>query len=643
MVLTPFDIPAETITLRFRKMTKWLLTAALSTGLLALSVADDTNPFKARKPEVGAKDGVKGKEKDQVKDKDAVDKDIARIAHIKLNGEMDESPVAGDSLFGAPEENFNTKLKRIQKAAKDDKIQAMLLDLSDLEVGYGKLHELQRAIADFRATGKKVFAYSEEYSSKAYLLATSCDMIGLPESGGVVLVGMRAEVTFYKNTLDLLKLKADVLKVGDYKAAVEPLLRDTMSKENREQIESMLDDNFANEMVNPIAKGRKLTPEQVREIIDQGPFTAKKAAKLGLVDAVTYEDEFETAMAKSLGTKSVKIDAGYGKAKATKLDMSNPFALMETLMGGSKKEKESSAPKIAVIYAVGAIASGKSGSGNPIMGGGSSVGSETMVEAIRKAEKDPTVKAIVLRVDSPGGSALASDVIWRELVRCKKPIVASMGDVAASGGYYISMPAKKIYAEPGTITGSIGVFGLKLVTGGLQEWAGMKTEVISRGKNTGVMSSTYPYTESERKVMTETVEDVYDQFTSKAVIGRKAAGVDMTKEKLLKIASGRVWTGRQAKANGLVDELGTLDDAIAGAKTLAGIDPKKDMELMVLPKTSSFLDKLLDGEIKSPFGAVHVDVLSLPGMQKVTKIVGPLLATQKDPIKVMMPFHVEFK
>ncbi len=613
-------------------MKRWLLSLGLAGSLLGAAVLAQ-NPFKSKGDQ---------KKSSTVEKKAEENVSTARVAHIKLGSELDESPVPAESLFGPPEENFSMKLGRIKKAAKDDEISALYLDLDGFSAGFGKMNELRAVIADFKKAGKKVFAYAEEYSARAYLLAVDSDMIAIPESGGVELVGMRAEVTFYKNTLELLKLKADVLKVGDYKAAVEPFLRDSMSKENREQIESMLDDNFTNEMVNPIAKGRKLDPAKVKEIIDQGPFTATKAKALGLVDAVIYEDELTTAMAKSLSAKSAKIEKNYGKPKAAKLDLSNPFALLEMMSGGAKTTRVSKNPKIAVIYAVGSINSGKSGDGNPLFGS-ESVGSDTIVAAIRQAEKDETVKAIVLRVDSPGGSALASDVMWREIVKCKKPIVASMGDVAASGGYYISMGCKKIYAEPGTITGSIGVFGLKLVTGGLEAWGGMKTEVITRGKNTGVTSSTFEWTESERKAMTEIIEAVYDQFTSKAVEGRKAAGVDMTKEKLLKIASGRVWTGRQALANGLVDELGTLDDAITGAKKFAGIDPKEEMELLVLPKATSIFEKLLEGEAKMPFGKMDVSIMQLPGMEKALRMAAPLLSTRKDFVKALLPYSVEFK
>jgi protease-4 len=206
------------------------------------------------------------------------------------------------------------------------------------------------------------------------------------------------------------------------------------------------------------------------------------------------------------------------------------------------------------------------------------------------------------------------------------------------------MGCRKIYAEPGTLTGSIGVFGMKIITGGLTEWAGMKTVTIERGQNAGIATTNRPYTESERKAMTAVIEDVYDQFTTKAVQGRQKAGVKIDREKLLSLAGGRVWTGRQAKERGLVDELGTLDDAIAESKKMAGIDPAKEMELLLLPKPTSFLDKLMDGDLKSPLGSAKAleDLLRIPGATKALRELAPLLR-DKDPIKAMLPYRIEVK
>jgi protease-4 len=621
-------------------MTRWLLSAVAVFAVAFAAPADEPkkeNPFTSGKPLADQKQKDEKKPAD-----DKPEGKVARVAHIKISGALDESPVPAESLFGAPPENLGIKLDRIKKAAKDDRISALYVELKDLEIGFGKVNELRRAIADFRKAGKKAYAYAESLGTKEYLVALACDGIALPESGELALYGLRAEVTYYKNTLDLLKLKADVLKMGAYKSAVEPFITDKMSPENREQVTALLDDNYENEIVAAIVKDRPLkkwTAEDVKTVIDQGPFTAKRAYDLGLVDNLLYDDQLEAQLKKELKADEVRVQRDYAKAKAADVDFSNPFAMLSAL--SPKAAKASKEPKIAVIYAVGGIASGKGGA-DPLMGG-ESVGSDTMVKAIRQADKDETVKAIVLRVDSPGGSALASDVIWRALKVCKKPVVVSMGDVAASGGYYIAAAGKKIYAEPGTVTGSIGVFGLKLVTGGLEEWAGMRTEVVSRGKNSGVTSTTFAWSESERKTLTEGVEGIYDMFLDKSLEGRKAAGKNMTRDELVKLAGGRVWTGRQAKANGLVDELGTLDDAIAGAKQLAGIDPKKEMELLTLPKGESFLDRLMEGDFKLPFGSLTAEARLVPGLDKAIRMAAPLLRTQKDPIKVMMPFVVEWK
>jgi protease-4 len=622
--------------------TRYLLSL-IAAGAIASSLsarADDENPFNPKKNDNTKKVEPKADEKKPVEKKDPAKEDVPlpRVAHIKLSGDLDESPTDGDSPFGGSSENLRMKLDRIRKAAKDSQVKALYLELGGLECGFGKLNELRRVIADFRATGKKVFAYAESLGTKEYLVALACDTITLPESGGLELVGLRAEVMFYKDGLKLLDLEADVLKMGKYKSAVEPFTQNQMSQENREQIQSMMDDNFEKELLAAMVVGRpaqKWTPEQAEKIIDQGPFTAKKAQKLGLIDDLKYQDDLEISFAKRLGIPEVKLERDFGKAKSKDLDLSSPFALLDIL--SPKKKPESKEPKIAVIHLIGGIDSGKGGF-SPLSG--STVGSDTIIEAIREADKNPTVKAIVLRVDSPGGSALASDLIWRALKVCKKPVIASMGDVAASGGYYVTMNARRVFAEPGTVTGSIGVFGLKLVTGGLFNKVGLKIEVVSRGKNSGAASSTFKWTDSERAALTETVEDVYETFLTKALEGRVANGQKMTMEQLKELAGGRVWTGRQAKANGLVDELGTLDDAIAYAKKEAGVDPKKEMELLMLPKPVSFLDKLMEGGL--PFG-LSVEWKKIPGAEKALKGLAPILTAPNDRVRMAMPYVIEWK
>lgn len=566
----------------------------------------------------------------------------SKLAHIKLRGDLDETPVATDSLFGVMAENFKDKLDRIKKASQDKDIAALFLHIDGLEIGWGKLDELCRAVKDCQAAGKKVYAYVEAGESKDYLLALSCDAVIMPESGTLMLTGMRAEVLFFKKLLENIHLKADVLQIGDFKGAAEPFVRTEMSPEVKKQLETVLDDFFDKSYVQPVVdaltkrtKGAT-TAAEVKKLIDEGPYTAKKALALKLVDRVGYAAAVQEAAKKDLKADSVSVVKNYGQAKSDDLDLSNPFSLLKLLKPPSTKT--SNKPKVAVIYATGTIVSGKGGSS---LFGGNVCGSTTMIDAIRQAEEDKHVKAIVLRVDSPGGSALASDLIWNELKRCQKPVVASMSDVAASGGYYISMPAKKIFAEPGTITGSIGVFGLKLVTGDLEKKVGLHTEIIKRGANSGIFSSDAPYTDSERKAMRTVMEDVYDQFVTKALEGRKQAGKTMSRADLDKLASGRIWTGRQAKENGLVDELGTLADAIAAAKALSG--SKEELEILPLPKPRSFLDNLLESHVDSrtlPLGTLLRDV---PGIEKHLKTLDVLLRLKGERVLALSPYHLEVK
>jgi protease IV len=565
------------------------------------------------------------------------------LAHIKLSGSLGESPPAADPLFGGASENFKSKLDRIKKARKDANIQGLYLQLDGLSVGWAKIDELSRAIADFRKSGKKVYAYLEAGNTKDFLLALACDEICLPESGWLMLTGIRAEVSFYKDLFEKIGVKADMLQMGDFKAAAEPFMRSSMSEPARKQLTSVIDDYYMNNIVERIVRlrtAKKFTPEQVKKLIDEGPYTARGALKVGLIDRVAYAEKYQDVLKKRLKADTLKVVKNYGKKKSEDIDFSNPFALLKLL--ATPKTTSSKNPKIAVIYAVGVITTGKSAEG---LMGADTVGSTTMIEAIRQAEEDDTVKAIVLRVDSPGGSALASDLIWNELKRSKKPIVASMSDVAASGGYYISMAAKKIYADPGTLTGSIGVVGGKLAIGGTFNKLGIKTEIISRGANSGILSSEKPFSESERKSMTALMHDVYDQFLDKALEGRKKAGKKMTREELVNLAGGRIWTGRQAKENGLIDELGSLDDAVAAARAMTSMDTKKEPELLILPKSKGFLDSLIEDKLGARAPAVQLRHLlrEMPQLQRKLRSLDCMLQLRSEPVWVTLPYQIEIE
>jgi len=565
------------------------------------------------------------------------------IAHIELSGDLDESPVAESLLGGAGGESLRMKLDRIAKAKADPLVKGLLIEIKDLSFGvfsFGKIEEVRAAIADFRKSGKKTWAYTESIGGLDYLVALACETVVIPEGGEFGMIGLNIEMMFFKDTFAKFNIKADFLTMGDAKGAADPYLRTELSPENKKQYDMVLDDLYENGIIGAMIAARperKWTVESVKKLIDGGPYAAKKALALGLVDRVSFFDALEVDMLKVAGNKAT-LSRDYGKSKPG--EMENPLTAMMKLFNPTKKAGSKN-PKIAVIYAVGAIESGKGGGG---LFGGASMGSDTIIAAIKTAEKDDTVKGIVLRVDSPGGSALASDLMWHELRSCKKPVIASMGDVAASGGYYIAMGTQKIYAEPGTLTGSIGVISGKIAIGGAKEMLGLKTQTLSRGANSGIMNGDRPFSESERKAMLDVMKDIYDQFIDKTVAGRQAAGAKLTRETLLPIAGGRIWTGRRAKELGLVDELGTLDDAIADMKKRAKIDGEKDVELLILPEPTSFLDRLGEGKFGlSMQSELLGEAAKLPLLREAMGHAEQMYRLRNERTWMMLPFRMSVR
>ncbi len=508
------------------------------------------------------------------------------VVRFAIKGAFPEGPTS-PGLFGDLQQSLATMIRRIDQAAEDDEVAAVWLRIEGLSLGRGKLHELRSAIARLRKAGKPVYAELADAGTAEYLVAAACDEIVMTPTGTLIVPGVRAEVTYYKGLFDKVGLQFDMLQMGKYKGAAEPYTRSDMSPPLRESLEAMVDDWYEG-MATTIAEDRQMKDYQVKTLLDVGLFTAAAAERAGLIDRVLYADRFQESLCKQLGADELDLVTDYKKKKVDTdfSGLTGMMKLMELFMGGKRTAAASKAKKIAVVYAVGPIMQGKSASD---IFGAAAVGSTTMVKALRKAADDPDVVAIVFRIDSPGGSALASDLIWRETVRITKPIIASMGDVAGSGGYYIAMGADKILAEPGTITGSIGVVGGKIVLGGLYDKIGLATEVISRGKNSGIFSSNEPFTPDERKAMMTLFQEIYRQFVRKAAQGR-----NLDYKQLERLAQGRIYTGRMAKANGLIDELGTLRDAIAEAKKAAGLKPDEKVELMVLPRPKTLFEILFD-------------------------------------------------
>lgn len=482
-------------------------------------------------------------------------------------------------IFGGPDQSLTGFVMQFKKAKVDRRIKAILLDVNMSGVGWGKAEEIRDAIIDFRTSGKPVYAYLEFGLNKEYYIATACDKIIVPPPGELFINGLAADVMFFRGSLDKLGIYPDIYQIGKYKSAGDMFTQKEMTDAHREYINSMLDDLF-NRYVNTIAEARKKSPEEVRSLIDQAPYNAQQAKDAGLIDEAIYRDELENQLKKLLGYKETDTLAA---VRAHDYRDVSPESL-----GLNKGER------LAVIYATGGI---ESGSSQNSPSGEQSIGSDTVAKALNDAAADKSIKAIVLRVDSPGGSGLASDIIWRavETANQKKPVVVSMSDVAASGGYYISASATKIIAQPSTITGSIGVVAGKPVMRGFYDWLGLSNEYVLRGKTAGMFRATEKFSDEERAKFEEWIRTTYYRdFVPKVAKGRNRDA-----EYVDSIGQGRVWTGAQAKERGLVDEFGGLDKAIDVAKQLAKIPADKGVQRVIFPYPTTFLQQLLSGSDSS--------------------------------------------
>ena len=476
-------------------------------------------------------------------------------------------------FLGGPDQSLTGLVMQFKKAKVDSRIKAILLDVNMSGVGWGKAEEIRDAIADFRSSGKPVYAYLELGLNKEYYIATACDKIFVPPPGHLFINGLAADVMFFRGSLDKLGIYPDIYQIGKYKSVGDMFTQKEMTEAHREYINSMLDDLF-NRYVNTIAQARRKTPDEVRALIDNAPYDADQAKNAGLIDEAMYRDQVDNELKKLVGQKETDPLAA---VRAVDYRDVSPESL-----GLNKGER------IAVIYATGEIGSGSS-QNSP--SGDQSIGSDTVVRALNDATADKSIKAIVLRVDSPGGSGLASDIIWRavEMANQKKPVVVSMSDVAASGGYYISASASKIIAQPSTITGSIGVVAGKPVMRGFYDWLGISNEYVLRGKTSGMFRETEKFSDEERAKFEEWIKTTYyGDFVPKVAKGRgkEAQFIDS-------VGQGRVWTGAQAKERSLVDEFGGLDKAIDVAKQLAKIPAEKGVQRVILPHPTTFLEQLL--------------------------------------------------
>lgn len=541
---------------------------------------------------------------------------VKKYVEFTLGGTYADTKVV--STFGTSStKTLRGLFKKLDALKTDDEIAGIIFKIDDVSIGWATLQEIRNKLHEFRAAGKETVGYLEGGGNAEYLLAAMMDRVVLMPVGGLNLTGLRAEIMFYKGLLDKLDIQADMLAMGKYKSGVEPYMRDGMSDAFRESMTTVLDDLYA-QLLNHIAESRDgITAESASDLIDQGPFTAEEALQEKLVDALQYYDELLTALKAAAEDEDVQVVKPSGARKRKVPDMNSFAGLMQlfSILNPPQRTQSATAEnQIALIYANGPILP----SVESLFGSMSVVTPNTLKEAFEKARTDDSVRAVVLRIDSPGGSALASDLIWREvlLTQREKPVVVSMGDVAASGGYYIAMAAGTIVAHPSTLTGSIGVFGGKLNMKGLYNKVGLTKEIITHGQNATLYSDYGGFTPTERERVEKMMTTIYKDFVSKA-----AAGRGKSFDEIDEIAQGRVWTGKQAKALGLVDELGGLDTALSIAKERAGLSADDEINLMVLPKQKPFFEQLLEQMIEDMEGSVQVP-LNLTASYPMLSVLG---------------------
>lgn len=500
----------------------------------------------------------------------------------------------GEDLFGGSiGESLRGLIGRLEKAADDDKVAGIVLLSEGVSMGRAQVEELHQAIAKVQAAGKKVHAHCDSLSTGRLFILAPADQLSVVPTGDVWITGILSEAPYLRGLFNLLGIEPDFSTCGDYKSAAEMYTRSQPSAAAQENTDWLLDGIYEN-MVATIAKGRRVEPQQVKDWVDVGLYSAERAAELGIIDSVMHRADFVEALRTQYGDE-LKFDKRYGKKKPMEVDFSSPFGVMKfyaDLLAGPKKTT-AKGPAIAIVHVEGPIMTG-AGATDPLsaLSGGGAF-STPIRKALLTAANDDDIKAVVLRVNSPGGSAVASEIILdaTKKVAAKKPLVISMGDVAGSGGYYVACGSKTIFADPSTITGSIGVVSGKLATRKLWNRVGIQWSSTKRGANADILGTSDVFTDDQRDLMEHWMNDVYEVFKGHvtAIRGDKLA------KPIDELAGGRVYTGRQALELGLIDKLGGIEDALDHAAQEAKL---KDYRVTTLPRPVNFIDALLGQEAK---------------------------------------------
>jgi protease-4 len=511
--------------------------------------------------------------------------------------------------MGSQQQIFADVLLELRKAAVDTRLQGVIVQVTPVDLDFAKVQELRGALQALQGAGKRVIAWmtgENTSGNREYYLASVADKVYVSENTMLPFTGLRARYLFLGGVWDHLDIDMQVEQIAEYKTFGDFLARKSMSEAHRNMANSLLD-SLHEQFLTGIAEARGLPPVQIQALIDAPTITPEDFLEAGLIDGIRYYEDLLQELADTPGQSPPIVSlATYRRVKPTSLG----------LMRG---------PKVAIVYGVGAVSTGKSGWGVPT---GASMGAETITEALDQAAKDETIQAIVFRIESPGGSALASDLIWQAVIEAKqkKPIVVSMSGIAASGGYYVAAGATKIVAEPATLTGSIGVvFSLPNVHGLLTR-LGINTETLERGRYARLFDASKSWSFEERQQVRRLLETLYQTFTRKVAEGRNISVEDVDR-----IGRGRVWTGMQAKAHGLVDELGGLDTALRLAKEEAGIPAETGVRLVHYPRPKGLLESLL----KRFGGQIRTGGALPPPLREFVRSLGPFAVQGHGPLFAM--------
>lgn len=569
------------------------------------------------------------------------EQDLAKVAYIDLNRPIVEKP-AEFVLFEDTNLTLQSVLARLRKAREQKDLRAVLLNIGATDLGLSQAVEIRDAITELNKAGKETFVYADSYDTPTYIAASSAKHICMLGGGQIMMPGLGMEPMFAKGLLDKVGVQADYIQIGQYKGADESFTRTEPSQELRGELNKLLDSLYE-QMVEGIAYHRGLRRSEVVDAINGVFMTGRVARDRRFVDHLIDQDGLRDLLKTELG-REIDLLHDFGRPRPEPLDLSNPFALLSRL---SRKPPDSDRPAVALIYAEGVIVSGDAEEG--IFSGGT-IGSENMRKALRMAVRDENVRAIVLRIDSPGGDATASEVMWQSVRRAAavKPLVVSIGGMAASGGYYLASGADRIFADPTAVVGSIGVVGGKFVMKDLFNKIGLHTETFTRGKNADLFSSNAPFTEPQRRLVTSWMKQTYELFTDRVMTTRRGKIKDIDQ-----VAHGRIFAAKQAKELGMVDELGGIEHAIAFVAGQAGLEPGK-YDIRVIPPTRSLMDLLRgDGddegpmETRLPLGAMLrlspdsvLRLLPPAQLRLVRQQLQAMQVLQSRPVMLMSPYVI---